>query len=79
MTLSQYVKDQYIGRVLIGSEFGMNQSGCQTVTVPQMVIGALITTTGDHDPCVLLTLENGERAYFYDNEEIYFQDDESKA
>ena len=74
MTLQDYVKQEYVGRTLTGCEFGMNESGCQTVTVPQKVTGARVgTTKGDRDPCVWLTLENGEEAYFYDNENIYFE------
>lgn len=74
MTLQDYIKKEYVGRILTGSEFGMNEPGCQTVTVPQRVIDAQVgTTNGDRDPCIWLTLENGEKAYFYYNEEIHFE------
>lgn len=73
MTVNDLIKT-YIGKTLVGCEYEMNVPGCQTVTVPQKVIDAEMgVTEGDYDPCIWLTLENGERAYFYCSEEIYFK------
>ena len=74
MTLEEYVKEKYVGKTLLGCEFGMNQPGCQSVIVPQEIAEATIgVTLGDRDPCIWLTLFNGDRAYFYSNEEIYIK------
>lgn len=68
-TVETYVKQKYVGRILVGAEFSMEGRG---VTVPQKITNARIgNTEGDNDPCVWLTLEDGESVFFYTNEEIY--------
>lgn len=72
MTLEQFAS-QYVGKTLVGAEHGMNEPGCQTVTVPQKVVGVNFDVMYG-DPCIFLTLENGEIAHFFMDEEIYFED-----
>lgn len=73
MTLHDYLKQQYVGRILIGCESGMNEKGCQSATLPQKVVNAVVGTYYD-DTVLFLKLENGEWVHFATNEEVYFED-----
>lgn len=65
------LEEKLVGKTLTNLEYGVNQSGCQTVTLPQKITGVRIGMDECREDAVIwLSLENGETAYAYTNENI---------
>ena len=68
-TPNEIIKDAYVGEVITGFEFGQNEPGNRSVTLPQRITDAFFDFNGE-DSGVMLILENGESVFLYDNESI---------
>ena len=68
-TPNEIIKDAYVGEVITGFEFGQNEPGTRSVTLPQKITDAFFYFDGE-DAGVMLILENGESVFLYDNESM---------
>lgn len=76
MTLKEYIKNKYVGKILIGSEFktGKDEEDEDDPKFPQKITGARAGVSEyDFDPGIWLELEDGNEYFFFSNDEIYTQ------
>lgn len=75
ISVNSILKNTFVGKTLVGLEFGLNEVGCQSATVPQKITGIRVGMDESREDAVIwLSLENGEMVYAYYLEEIEIED-----
>ncbi len=70
MNPDEIIKQAYIGKTINSFEFGQNEPGNRTATLPQKITDARIMFDGE-DAGIEIELENGEIHFLYMNERIF--------
>lgn len=69
--LIDILRKELVGKILTGLEYGINEAGCQSATIPQKIVMAHLGTDESREKGVIwLRLENGENVYFSDCENV---------
>ena len=66
----QIIKDKLVGKKLIGLEFNDEDHNERPFTSGQIIKDVNLMTDCDRDINIVMTLENDEEVYAYDNENI---------
>lgn len=75
ISVNTILKNTFVGKTLVGLEFGLNEVGCQSATVPQKITGIRVGMDDCREDAVIwLSLENGEMVHAYYLEEIEIED-----